>query len=320
MKKIVYILTLLVVCFATSCTKLTSAQKSGMALSEQDLINIAIYDSIYDLVKDDSGVPIQELVIEIAEHFLGTPYVASTLERTPEQLRVYLNKTDCILFVELCTSFALTVKGLRLGQLGDGEEFFLNPKPFVKRADPSYRLLCDNIRNMRYRLGVVDGYSSRIHYTSEWILQNQTNGVLYEYTKEYGERYTQHFNFMSTHAGNYKQLSDTAQLRRIREMERHLEEQKPFYYIPQRTLRNPKVMAQIETGDIICFVAKQGNGIDIAHVGLAYEYGGEMHFLHASYGSKEVVIERQTLADYATNGIRVMRINPTLSNYIAPKH
>lgn len=49
-------------------------------------------------------------------------------------------------------------------------------------------------------------------------------------------------------------------------------------------------------------------GLDLAHVAIAYEQNGEMHFIHASYGAKKVIIEPKTLADYATNGIRISRL------------
>ena len=247
--------------------------------------NRAIFDRVYSAVKDKADLPMPELVVTIAQQFLGTPYVAGTLEETPEQLRVFLDKTDCILFVEMCSCFALTVKSDK----------------------PSYELLCDNIRNMRYRGGKVEDYASRIHYTSEWILQNTANGVLREYTKELGEQYEQQFFFMTAHRDRYKQLEDSTQFLKIQAVEQYLNKQTPYYFISQERLRKPDIISQIHSGDIVCFVSKPGNGIDIAHVAIAYEVDGEMHFIHASYGAKQVIIEPKTLADYATNGIRVCR-------------
>lgn len=256
----------------------------------QDEINQAIFDRVYHAVAPKAYLPMPELVVAIAEQFLGTPYVASTLEETPEQLRVFLDKTDCILFVEMCSCFALTVKSDK----------------------PSYALLCDNIRNMRYRKGIVDGYASRIHYTSEWIQQNAARGILNEYTQDMGEEYEQKFFFMTSHRERYKQLADTVQFVKIQEVEQYLNTKAPYYFISQERLRKPEVMSQIHSGDIVCFVSKQGNGIDIAHVAIAYEVEGEMHFIHASYGAKKVIVEPKTLVDYATNGIRVCRFNPRL--------
>ena len=251
----------------------------------QDETNRAIFNRVYAAVASQADRPMPELVVEVAKQFLGTPYVASTLEETPEQLRVFLDKTDCILFVELCSCFALTVKS----------------------DNPTYEQLCDNIRNMRYRRGQVIDYASRIHYTSEWILQNTANGVLHEYTQYLGEQYEQQFFFMTAHRERYKQLADTTQYLKIQAVEQYLDKQAPYYFISQERLRKPEVISQIHSGDIVCFVSKQGNGIDIAHVAIAFEHEGEMHFIHASYGAKQVIIEPKTLADYATNGIRVCR-------------
>ena len=271
--------------------------------------NIAVYDSVSSALQGDTALPVQQLVVKVALQLLNTPYVASTLEAEPEQLQVFLDKTDCILFVELSACMALTLKGLRITQAGDGEHFSVRQTPSVVKAEPSYQLLCDNIRNMRYRLGVVDGYASRIHYTSEWLLQNQTNGILREYTADLGREFAQHFSYMSEHPANYRQLADNAaELARIRQIEEHLDAQKPYFFISQEQLRSPYVISQIQSGDIITFLSPR-EGLDLAHVALAYEYNGEMHFIHASYKQGRVVIEEKTLADYAVNGIRISRFN-----------
>ncbi len=282
----------------------------------QDEINQAIFDRVYQAVAPKADLSMPELVVAIAEQFLGTPYVASTLEETPEQLRVFLDKTDCILFVEMCSCFALTVKGLRIVQALESDVYLVGV-PYVKKAEPSYALLCDNIRNMRYRWGKVDGYASRIHYTSEWILQNRGNNILQEYTKTLGDEFEQKFYFMSTHPEHYKQLADTSELKKIVEIEQFLTSQAPYYYISQEKLQRAEIISQIQSGDIICFVSKQGNGIDIAHVAIAYEVDGEMHFIHASYGAKKVIIEPKTLAEYAVNGVRVCRFLPAPKECIA---
>ena len=282
--------------------------------TEQDFVNAAIFDRVYEGAKPLANAPMRVLMTEIAMQFLETPYVAHTLEEKPEELRVFLDKTDCILFVELCSSFALTVKGLRIVQAGGGK-YWLNEVPSVEKDTPSLELLYHNIQNMRYRAGKVDGYASRIHYTSEWILQNQTNGLMQEYSDELGEKYEQKFYFMTTHPQLYDPLGDPEQLAAIRAVEQRLEAQEPYAYISQERLQRQDVMDQIQSGDIVCFMSKQGQGIDIAHVAIAYAVEGEMHFIHASYGAKKVKIEEIPLAEYATNGIRIVRWNEELNNY-----
>ena len=271
--------------------------------------NIVIYERMATALQSQaSALPMAELVVQVALQMLGTPYLWASLESEPEQLQVFMDKTDCILFVELSTCLALTLKGKRIMQVGDGEHFAKRLTPSVEDAQPSYNLLCENIRNMRYRLGVVDGYASRIHYTSEWLLQNATNGILREYTGELGKEFEQTFSYMSAHPQTYYQLSNNVcELGKIRMMEERLNKQKPYYFIPQKDLRKKKVMAQIKNGDIITFISPR-EGLDLAHVAIAYEHDGAMHFIHASYGAKQVIIEPKTLAEYATNGIRISRL------------
>ena len=278
--------------------------------TNQTAKNMAIYERVAEALQPNAAeLTMSELVVQVALQMLETPYLWASLESEPEQLQVFLDKTDCILFVELSTCMALTLKGKRIVQAGDGEHYTNRPTPSVEDAKPSYNLLCENIRNMRYRLGIVDGYASRIHYTSEWLLQNATNGILREYTSELGKEFEQTFSYMSAHPQTYYQLShNVCELGKIRMMEERLNKQKPYYFIPQKELRKKKVMAQIKSGDIITFISPR-EGLDLAHVAIAYEHDGVMHFIHASYGAKKVIIEPKTLAQYATNGIRISRLN-----------
>ena len=280
--------------------------------TDQTARNIAVYNCVAEALQPRAAqMPMSELVVQVALQLLETPYLWASLEMEPEQLQVFLDKTDCILFVELSTCMALTLKGKRIVQAGDGQHFAQRATPSVTDEEPSYALLCDNIRNMRYRLGVVDGYASRIHYTSEWLLQNATNGLLREYTRELGTEFEQTFSYMSAHPNTYYQLShDVCELGKIRMIEEHLNAQKPYYYIPQHDLHKPEIMARIHSGDIITFISPR-QGLDLAHVAIAYEMDGAMHFIHASYSAKKVIIEPRTLADYADKGIRISRlINP----------
>lgn len=277
---------------------LVVAASCAPELTEQEKTNMAIYDRVYAAVADKADLPTGELALAIAKEFLGTDYVSYTLEIEPEALQVFLDKTDCILFVELCSSFALTVKGRKIVQ---------NKAPVS--AKPSYKLLCHNIQNMRYRGGVVDGYASRLHYTSEWLIQNAVNGVLDEYTSEIGMTYEQPFYYMTTHPESYKQLIDNPEeTARVRAAEEYLESWNPYYYISQEQLMQDNVIKEVKDGDIITFIDTHP-GLDLAHVAMACTgEDGQMHFIHASYGAKKVIFEPRTLAEYAKNGVRLSRL------------
>lgn len=295
--------------FAIAIVLLASVQLSLATTKQQEQINRQIFDRVYAAVKDKADLPTGELALLIGKQFLGTEYVGFTLEVVPEDLQILLDKTDCILFVEMISSFAFTVKGQRIEQAGDAEHFCVRQTPSVSKAEPSYELLCDNIRNMRYRLGRIDGYGSRLHYTSEWILQAQTNGLLEEFSARLGAPMNQSFFYMTTHKDQYKQLlGDEEQTAVVKASEDRLNLQAPYFFVSQEQLRKPEIISQIKDGDIVTFVDRSP-GLDLAHVAMACTgEDGQMHFIHASYGYKKVVLEPKTLADYATRGIRVCRL------------
>lgn len=225
-----------------------------------------------------------ELMIRVAKIFLGTPYVAGTLEFEPEKLTVNVLETDCILFVEMCTAFVQTVQG---GEL-------------------TFEAFCSNLQNMRYINGIVDGYASRQHYTSGWILQNERNGKMQEITATLpgATEKSQHFSFMTQNARHYAQLKEQTNLEKIRKVEASLNQHKYHWLAPEAVADG---IRDVKNGDIVCFVDKR-EGLDIAHVGIAYEHNGKMHFIHASYGAKAVIVESKSLAEYAKNGLRVCRL------------
>lgn len=239
-----------------------------------------------------SGASMPEMLIACAKHYLGTPYVAGSLEKVPERLIINAGETDCILFVEMCLATCLTAR--------DGGGF---------------QEYCDNVRNLRYRDGIVDGYASRIHYTSEWIRQAERRGVLEEVTSSIGGKpFPQTFSFMSTHTDSYAQLAsgDAAakkELSRIRAAEQSLSADR--YWL----LRKADVsahMEEIRDGDIICFDTAV-NGLDIAHVAFAFRQNGRLTFIHASSAAGKVIINPAPLAEYlnsrrSLDGIRILRV------------
>ena len=158
--------------------------------------DVKVFNKVVKQFSKDKDKAMNEFVIDIAKYFLETPYVAGTLENTAtEALTINLRETDCILFVEMCTALAHTIKGIEIG--GDGSS-----------KEASFELYCDNIRNMRYIDGMINGYASRQHYTSGWILQNEKNGIMKEISKELGSPLNQEFSFMSSNPQSYKQLQN----------------------------------------------------------------------------------------------------------------
>ena len=249
-----------------------------------------IFERVAAALEPYKDCPASDLIVRCAKQFLGTEYVGGTLEVEPEQLTINMDKTDCILFVEMCLAMVQTVKS----------------------DDPSFETFCRNTQNLRYAGGAVDGYASRNHYTSSWIRQGEENGIFKEVSKDLGGApLDQKFDFMSTHLDSYKQLKDNpGMVVKIMQTEKALNQGR-YYYLPQSDIT--ALTKDVKEGDIICFVTPAA-GLDIGHVAIAIKQGGDMHFIHASTKAMKVVIDTQTIADYvlthkSARGVRVVRIN-----------
>ena len=276
--------------FAAFLTLSAFAQEDFMQTMRFSKASPAIFQKVVAAVEPYKDEPASELIVRCAKQFLGTEYVAGTLEIEPELLTINMDKTDCILFVEMCLAMVQTVKG----------------------DNPTFETFCRNTQNLRYRDGIVDGYASRNHYTSGWILQGEKNGIFKEVTKYLdGSPLDQKFSFMSTHPDSYKQLSESTLLvREIMAVEKELEKHN-YWYLPQSHISN--LVKGIKEGDIICFVTPVG-GLDIGHVAIAVKQNGQMHFIHASTKAMKVVIDKETIDGYvlshkSARGVRVVRLN-----------
>ena len=267
--------------------------EASVRTSPQDSL---IYTRTIQELLPYAGLPAGELMVRAAGMFYGTPYKGGTLETVPEALTVNLHETDCILLVETCTAMTLLLKNCTDG------------------GTPSFEDFCAMLRTLRYRDGITDGYPSRMHYTSEWLLQAQDNGFLKEVTAELGGiPLSQVFSFMSSHRDNYPRLrEDDGALGLIRRAEERLDTAAAYFYIPSEKI--PEIEGNILNGDIICFVSTV-SGLDITHTGIACrEEDGSLHFIHASMKEGKVVLETRTLAEYARSGIRVARLNDISKN------
>jgi hypothetical protein len=206
--------------------------------------------------------------------FVGTPYVANTLEeRGPEHLVVNFRGLDCVTFVE--TTLALA--------------------SCVRFRTPTFEAYKKELQRIRYRAGVIDEYPSRLHYFSDWIDDNGTRGIVENISKGIGGvRYTKEINFMSTHRSAYRQLKSERYLRVVKAWEKKISERE-HYFIPKEMLAS--VQDKIHDGDIIA-ITTSVEGLDIGHTGLAIHYGSELKYLHAPLSKGTVQVSEQSLVDY----------------------
>lgn len=224
-------------------------------------------------------------VIEIAQTFLGKPYVASTLESKKENLVVNLREFDCSTLVE-------SVLAISLCKNNSFEEFK------------------HNLETLRYRFGHVNGYGSRLHYFTDWLKENERKGLIKDQTQGCaGKPYKKSVSFMTSHLPLYPQLEDYRALEAVKMAEIELI-RKSFFYIPKAEVA--KRESCIQNGDIIAITTSK-SGLDISHQGFAIVVNGRVHLLHASQDLKEVIISPEPLSEYlakhaSQTGIMISRL------------
>lgn len=231
-----------------------------------------------------------------AKEFIGIPYVAHTLEcNDKEQLVVNIRKLDCTTLVETAAALYIT----------------------HKNGGRTFGDYCKTLENIRYRNGKANGYSSRLHYFSEWIDNNCRTGIAEDVGAQGGFPFTAKqkidVHFMSQNPQYYRQLvNDKAMQNEIRKNENAISG-KTCFYIPKDLLNLGKgKLTAVKDGDIIALVTSK-DGLDISHVGIAAWENGKLHLLNASSLKHKVILDSQTLYEYQKKrgtqlGIRVIRL------------
>ena len=221
-------------------------------------------------------LPLNEVIAEVGKTFMGTPYVAGTLDQNPagESVVVSITGLDCVTFVENCLIFSRLIK--------EGKTNF---DDYMKELE-----------KIRYRDGVNNGYSSRLHYFTDWIYDNEQKGIVKDITKEAGGiEYPKTINFMTSHRGSYNQMSnDEDNYSKIGDVESSINSREHFY-IPKDRIAD--YYENMQTGDIVGITSAL-EGLDIAHTGFVYKDGRKTYLMHASLKNKQVEISSVELMDY----------------------
>lgn len=230
-------------------------------------------------------------IVDIALHFINKPYKAGTLEDcSGEHLVVNLNEFDCSTFVESVVALYLT----------------------MKEKNCNYDTYSDKLTKIRYRNGKIDGYVSRLHYSSDWIRDNGQKNILRELKiSAMSEKIFFNLSWMTKNSDSYPCLkSDKQAIEKIKKVEADIR-QRSFYCIPK--LKIKAMENTLADGDLVFFTTTKA-GLDISHLGIVYRYNGAVSFVHASQKFGKVVVNRESIADYCMNmksnrGIIVCRIN-----------
>lgn len=248
----------------------------------------AIFDRYLSVMESEKMLPTGELMVKTARFFLDVPYVASTLEKEPEGLVINLRGMDCMTLVENTVALTKTLQG----------------------ATPSFDTFCKNLQTVRYRNGEINDYADRLHYTTDWIFENERRGLVKDVTHEIGGiSLPVAVSFMSTHPDRYKPLKENPVLvAKIASKEEEINA-RSYYYIPEPEIN--KQAAGLKDGDIVCFVTTI-KGLDVSHVGVIGRVGEKFTFIHASTTHKKVIINEAPLQEYVAglkrnSGIMIVR-------------
>ncbi|PKL86035.1 MAG: DUF1460 domain-containing protein [Ignavibacteriae bacterium HGW-Ignavibacteriae-1] len=239
--------------------------------------------------ENQTDIPINELMFKIANHFIGTPYVGNTLEGGDGELcRINFEGLDCVTFYELVLCLARS----------------------FKQGNYDINSLVNEVTFVRYRGGILDGYESRLHYTSDWIHDNVNKNVVTDITKSLGGlKFEPKVGFMSSNPDKYAALKNNPKLVKIiKKFEDEINSRK-HYFIPKDKVN--LIENELQNSDIICIVTSI-KGLDYSHTGIISKAeNGDAHLFHASTNQKKVIIDAP-ISEYlkkskSATGITIVR-------------
>lgn len=228
-----------------------------------------------------------------AVSFINTPYGVKTLDMSnEEQLVLNTDEVDCVTLVENVLAMSLAENSQTLQ---------LNEQDFTRW-----------LTKIRYRNGVIDGYTSRLHYMTEWIANGVKQGFLEDVTAVQSP-YTAKMNisYMTNHVSDYPKLQLSADnLNKMKQIEAALDGTE-VHYIPKDYLTDEGFF-WIRSGDIIA-ITTSTPGLDIAHMGIAMNVDGTLTLLHASTTDMKVEVSKVSLKEMlrrnkSWTGVRVIRM------------
>src|SRR4029077_1865997 len=163
-------------------------------------------------------LPIGELIGKIAMELKDTPYVGFPLEvpRDTERCVVNLTGLDCVTFFEdsLCMARML------------------------KHGKHSPEDLIEEVQLTRYRGGKMGDFTTRLHYTTDWFVDNEQKGVVKILTPQLpgAQPFTQKVGIMSQHPEHYRQLAAHPELLRDIQVSEDKINARSLMYLPMDKL------------------------------------------------------------------------------------
>lgn len=265
-----------------------SGSFSANSQKKYDQKDADILENIFNQLEKDRDKSTAELVVLAGNYLKETPYLAHTLETEPEQLVINLRELDCTTYAENCLAIAQTIKS----------------------GDCSFKKFAKQLTKIRYRNGIINGYASRLHYFSDWIFENDKQGLIKAISKEIANTpYPLTINFISSHPSSYKQLKTNPEsIPVLAKIEKEISS-RDMFYIPKNKIA--ELESELNSGDIVG-ITTTIEGLDVTHIGILTKKNGRVYLMHASSKAEKVILSENTLQDYllgrkSATGIMVVR-------------
>jgi hypothetical protein len=274
-KLVLYLVCILFLCSSAGATDEATQQK---------------FTAVRQKIQDSNwrALPLGKLIAKVGLELVDAPYVGGTLDGSGrERCTVDMLRLDCVTLFEV---------SLNMGRI-------------MKQGKDSLQDLIDAVTFTRYRDGVLSDYTSRLHYTSDWIENNIQKGTVVDITLQLGGKpFPLALGFMSQNPKYYPALVENPQYVPVMQtIEQRVN-------MTSRTIIRKEDIASIEDklqdGDIIA-IATSKKGLDYSHTGLIVREGNKARFLHASSVKKKVMLDGP-ISEYVNRaesnlGITVLR-------------
>ncbi|OFX22076.1 MAG: hypothetical protein A2033_14315 [Bacteroidetes bacterium GWA2_31_9] len=281
------VLALIVLAFFVQSQNIDTLLKSNNCLdsnrvsytSTDSLLYYKITDSLMTHFNDSTIS-----IIDVANCFINTKYGSGNRGKSSQnKILINFSELDCVTYVETVLAIYKTIRTSKL----------------------DFCSFIEEVENIKYRDGKKLLFPSRLHYFSEWLLDNTRRGNLKDVTALIDSvKYSKTINYMTQNRSFYPQLKDTSFFNEMKIVENNLNKNQ-IYYLPKNKFDDYKT--KIKHGNIIVFTTTT-EGLDVSHVGLTYWKNNELYLLHASSKFKNVIISDVTLKEYLNKNSKVSGI------------
>jgi hypothetical protein len=212
--------------------------------------------------------------VALVQH--GVPYDVEVPPPGEEELRVRLDRFECVSFIE--SSLAIARCGFR--------------------SEPTVECYLDEVVASRYRNGQREGYDSRLHYFVDWLFDNERRGRLHNFTADVGGEPTRAEFFLISERQLPRSTLPQSEIQKLRQSlvrtERRLTDTEHSVLTRDTA---PDVLDRLEDGDIVAIV-RERPGLLVHHAGFVYRASGVPRLLHASSYHERVVLTIEDITDY----------------------